>query len=131
MREVAIIGIGQTKVDELWEKSLRELAGDASLAALHDAGLDRVDAVYVGNMMSGSANQQLHLGAYVADWIGMRYSEAFHTEAACSSGAASFRTALMAVASGEVDTALAVGVEKMTDSPGRRDHQSTGNCRRC
>jgi len=118
MREVAIIGIGQTKVDELWGKSLRELAGDASLAALHDAGLDRVDAVYVGNMMSGSANQQLHLGAYVADWIGMRYSEAFHTEAACSSGAASFRTALMAVASGEVDTALAVGVEKMTDSPG-------------
>src|SRR5512133_405818 len=118
MREVAIIGIGQTKVDELWEKSLRELAGNASLAALHDAGLDKVDAVYVGNMMSGSANQQLHLGAYVADWIGMRYSEAFHTEAACSSGAASFRTALMAVASGEVDTALAVGVEKMTDSPG-------------
>jgi len=69
-------------------------------------------------MMSGSANQQLHLGAYIADWIGMRNAEAFHTEAACSSGAASFRTALMAVASGEVETALAVGVEKMTDSPG-------------
>ena len=118
MREVAIIGIGQTRVDELWDKSLRELAGDAALAALHDAGLERVDGVYVSNMMSGSANQQLHLGAYVADWIGMRYSEAFHTEAACSSGAASFRTALMAVASGEVETALAIGVEKMTDSPG-------------
>jgi acetyl-CoA C-acetyltransferase len=69
-------------------------------------------------MMSGSANQQLHLGAYIADWIGMRYSEAFHLEAACSSGAACFRTAVMAVASGEVETALAVGVEKMTDSPG-------------
>ena len=118
MREVAIIGIGQTKVDELWDKSLRELAGEASLASMHDANLDRVDAVYVGNMMSGSANQQLHLGAYVADWFGMRYSEAFHTEAACSSGASSFRAALIAVASGEVDTALAVGVEKMTDSPG-------------
>jgi len=118
MREVAIIGIGQTKVDELWDKSLRELAGEAALAAMHEANLERVDAVYVGNMMSGSANQQLHLGAYVADWIGMRYTEAFHLEAACSSGAASFRTALMAVASGEVDSALAVGVEKMTDSPG-------------
>ena len=118
MREVAVIGIGQTRVDELWEKSLRELAGEAALAAMQDAGLDKVDAVFVGNMMSGSANQQLHLGAYIADWIGMRYSEAFHTEAACSSGAASFRTALMAVASGEVETALAVGVEKMTDSPG-------------
>jgi len=118
MREVAVIGIGQTRIDELWDKSLRELAGEAALAALHDAGLERTDAIFVGNMMSGSANQQLHLGAYIADWIGMRNAEAFHTEAACSSGAASFRTALMAVASGEVETALAVGVEKMTDSPG-------------
>lgn len=117
MRQVAVIGIGQTKVDEHWNKSLRELAGDAALAALSDSGLDRVEAVYVGNMMSGSANHQQHLGAYIADWIGMRGVEAFHTEAACSSGAASFRTAVMAVASGIVNSSLAVGVEKMTDSP--------------
>lgn len=118
MLEVAVIGIGQTQVNENWDKSLRELAGDAALAALLDSGLQRVDAVYVGNMMSGSANHQQHLGAYIADWIGMRGAEAFRLEAACSSGAASFRTALMAVASGQVQSALAVGVEKMTDSPG-------------
>lgn len=117
MREVAIIGIGQTKVDENWEKSLRELAGDAALAALLDSGLVKTDAIYVGNMMSGSANHQQHLGAYVADWIGMRGVEALRLEAACSSGAAAFRTAVIAVASGQIETALAVGVEKMTDSP--------------
>jgi acetyl-CoA C-acetyltransferase len=118
MREVAVIGIGQVKVEENWEKSLRELAGDAGLSALLDSGLQTVDAVYVGNMMSGSANHQQHLGAYIADWIGIRHAEAIRLEAACSSGAASFRTAVMAVASGQVQTALAVGVEKMTDSPG-------------
>jgi len=118
MREVAIIGIGQTKVEENWEKSLREIAGDAALAALMDSGLAKTDAVYVGNMMSGSANHQQHLGAYIADWIGMRYAEAVHFEAACSSGAAAFRAAVMAVASGELESVLAVGVEKMTDSPG-------------
>lgn len=117
MREVAIIGIGQTKVEENWEKSLRELAGDAALAALLDSGLARTDAIYVGNMMSGSANHQQHLGAYIADWIGMRGSEALRLEAACSSGAAAFRSAVIAVASGQIETALAVGVEKMTDSP--------------
>lgn len=117
MRQVAVIGIGQTKVDEHWDKSLRDLAGEAALAALADAGVQQVDAVYVGNMMSGSANRQQHLGAYIADWIGMRGAEAFRAEAACSSGAASFRTAVMAVASGAVESALAVGVEKMTDSP--------------
>lgn len=117
MREVAVIGIGQTKIDEHWDKSLRDLAGEAALSAIMDSGIEKVDAVYVGNMMSGSANRQQHLGAYIADWIGLRGIEAMHLEAACSSGAASFRTAVMAVASGEIDSALAVGVEKMTDSP--------------
>lgn len=117
MREVAVLGIGQTRIDEHWDKSLRILAGEAVLAAMTDGGLNRVDALYVGNMMSGSANHQQHLGSYIADWVGLRYSEALRLEAACSSGAAAFRTALMAVASGAVDSAVAVGVEKMTDSP--------------
>ncbi|HAD06215.1 MAG TPA: thiolase domain-containing protein [Anaerolineaceae bacterium] len=118
MREVAILGIGQTSIDEHWDKSLRELAGEAALAALQDAGINSVDGVFVGNMMSGSANRQQQLGAFVADWIGVRYANAMHVESACSSGAAAFRSALMAVASGFMDIALAVGVEKMTDSPG-------------
>ena len=118
MREVAVLGIGQTPIDEHWNKSLRVLAGEAALNALQDAGINGVDGVFVGNMMSGSANRQQQLGAFVADWIGVRYANAMHIESACSSGAAAFRAALMAVASGVMDIALAVGVEKMTDSPG-------------
>jgi len=117
MREVAVIGIGQTTVDEHWDKSLRELAGEAVLAALANSGLSSADGLFVGNMMSGSANHQQHLGTYIADWVGLRHAEALHIEAACSSGAAAFRSALMAVASGSLDVAIAVGVEKMTDSP--------------
>ena len=118
MQEVAIAGIGQTKIEEHWEKSLRELAGEAALCALEASEIRRVDAVYVGNMMSSSANNQQHLGPYIADWIGMRYSEALRFEAACSSGAAAFRAGVMAIASGELESVLVVGVEKMTDSPG-------------
>jgi len=117
MREVAVIGIGQTRVAEYWDRSLRDLAGEAALDALQDAGITGVDGVFVGNMMSGSANRQQQLGAFVADWIGVRYANAIHIESACSSGAAAFRSALIAVASGMMDIALAVGVEKMTDSP--------------
>jgi len=117
MRDVAIIGIGQTKVDEHWDKSLRELAGDAALAAMADAQINQVDTIFVGNMMSSIANQQVQLGALIADWIGQRYTEAVKIESACSSGGAAFRMGYLAVASGEVDVALVVGVEKMTDSP--------------
>lgn len=118
MREVAVLGIGCTKVEEQWGGSLREIAGEAILSAFTDAGFDRPDALFTGNMMSTSANRQQHLGTYIADWVGLRHAQAMHIEAACSSGAAAFRSGLIAVASGMVESAVVVGVEKMTDSPG-------------
>jgi acetyl-CoA C-acetyltransferase len=118
MREVAIIGIGQTRVEEHWDKSMRVLAGEAILSAMADAKRESVDALFVGNMLSGSANHQQHLGALIADWVGLRYTEAVKIEAACGSGASAFRAGLAAVGSGEVESAVVVGVEKMTDSPG-------------
>jgi acetyl-CoA C-acetyltransferase len=120
MREVAIIGIGQTIIAEQWEKSLRELAGDALLAALADAGRERVDGIFVGNMLSGPLNHQENLGVLVADWVGLRGTEAVKIEAACASGAAALRAGLIAVSSGEMDSAVVVGVEKMTDTVGSR-----------
>jgi acetyl-CoA C-acetyltransferase len=117
MRKVVVLGIGATSINEHWQFSLRELAGEAGLAAITDAGISSVDSVFIGNMMSGSANHQQQLGSYIGDWLGLKYKEAVRIEAACSSSAAAFRAALIAVASGEVDSALAIGVEKMTDSP--------------
>jgi len=116
MQEVAIIGIGQVPVGEHWGKRLVELAGDAIFAALEDAELTQVEALYVGNMMAGQLDKQSHLGALISDWIGMRGIEAMTVEAACGSGALALRTAMMAVGSGIVTSALAVGVEKMTDT---------------
>lgn len=118
MREVAILGIGQTPVEEAWDKSVREIAGEAVVAALLDAQRERVDGLFVGNMLSGIISKQEHLGALVADWVGLRAVEAFKVEAACGSGAAAMRLALMAVASGEMDSAIAMGVEKMTENKG-------------
>ena len=118
MRKIAILGIGQTKIGEHWEKSLREIGGDAAFAAMQDAGLEKVDALFVGNMLSPIVSAQNQLGAFFADWIGMWKQEAVKIEAACGSGAAAFRSALMAVASGDIESALVVGVEKMTDKAG-------------
>lgn len=119
MRKVAILGIGQTKVDEQWDKSLREIGGEAAFLAMQDAGVDKVDALYVGNMLSSMVSGQNQLGTFFSDWIGLWKQEAVKIEAACGSGGAAFRSGLMAVASGEVESALVVGVEKMTDKAGR------------
>jgi acetyl-CoA C-acetyltransferase len=118
MRQVAILGIGQTKVDEHWDKSLRELGGEACFAAMQDAGMNKVDALFVGNMLSPLIDGQNQLGTFLSDWVGLWGHEAVKVEAACGSGAAALRAGLMAVASGEVESAMVVGVEKMTDKAG-------------
>jgi len=118
MRDVSIIGIGQTRVAEHWDRSLRHLAGDAVLAAMKDADIEpaAVDALYVGNMLSGLLNGQEHLGALIADFVGLRGIEAVKVEAACGSGAAALRLGYAAVAGGLHDFVIICGVEKMTDT---------------
>lgn len=116
MRDVTIIGIGQTKVAEHWDRSLRHLAGDAVLAAMEDAGIETADALYVGNMLSGLLTGQEHLGALIADFVGLRGIEAVKVEAACGSGAAALRLGYAAVAGGLQDMVIVCGVEKMTDT---------------
>ena len=118
MRQVAILGIGQIKVDEHWELSLRELGGNAAFAAMQDAGLDKVDSLFVGNMLSPMVSGQNQLGAFFSDWIGLWDQESVKVEEAFAYGAAALRAGLIAVAAGEIDSALVVGVEKMTDKAG-------------
>lgn len=115
MRDVTIVGIGQTEVGEHWERSLRDIAVDAVLAALGDAGLEHADALYVGNMLGGALSGQQHLGALVADYAGLRGIEAATIEAACGSGGAAVRQGYLAVASGLLDSVIVCGVEKMTE----------------
>ncbi len=118
MREVAIVGIGQTAIGELWERSLRHLAFDALSAAMRDAGLEneRPDALFVGNMLAPRLNNQQQLGALIADFCGWRGIEATTVEAACASGGVAFQAAVRTVTSGMADVAAVVGVEKMTDA---------------
>ena len=115
MRDVSIIGVGQTKVREHWDKSLRELAVETILAALKDAHIDHADAIYVGNMLSGEMTGQENLGALVADHIGMAGIETLKVEAACSGGAAAVHVGYLAVASGQCDVVIVVGAEKLTE----------------
>jgi acetyl-CoA C-acetyltransferase len=115
MREVAIVGAGMTPFGELWESSLRDLFVDAALAALRDAGADRLDGIWVGNMSGGQFVGQEHLGPLMADHLGMRGVPSTRVESACASGGAALRAAFFEVASGASDLVLAAGVEKMND----------------
>jgi acetyl-CoA C-acetyltransferase len=119
MRSVSIVGIGQSPVGELWNRSARQIAADAIAAAMADANIESADALYLGNMLSGSLLNQEHLATLVADYCGLTGIEAAKIEAACGSGAAALRIGMMAVASGFHDVVIVGGVEKMTDTVGK------------
>lgn len=124
--DIIIAGIGQTPVNEHWDLSIRELGFDAMEAALHDAGHLRPQALFVGNMLAPTLSGQAHLGALLADFAGLGGIEASVIEAAGASGGAALRQAFMAVASGMVNVAMVVGVEKFTDKVGTAVESAAG-----
>lgn len=118
MTDVVIAGIGQTEVGEHWNIGLRELAFMAIQAAVKDSGGLRPQALFAGNMLAPNLSNQAHLGALLTDYAGLVGIEAVTVEAAGASGGAALRQGYLAVASGMVDVALVVGVEKFTDKIG-------------
>jgi acetyl-CoA C-acetyltransferase len=122
MREVAVIGVGMTKWGEIWDKSLREIFVEAALLALDDAGVDKIDSMFVGTMSSGLFIGQEHLSSLLADYLGQAPIPAARLESACASGGLALRTGFIEVASGMSEVVLVGGVEKMTDVSG---HEAT------
>jgi acetyl-CoA C-acetyltransferase len=118
MRDVAVIGAGMTKWGELWDKSLRDIFVETALLALDDAGVDKIDSMYVGSMSSGLFVGQEHIASMLADYLGQAPVPATRVETACASGGLALRLAYMEVAAGLSDMVLAGGVEKMTDVDG-------------
>ncbi|MFQ5911361.1 MAG: beta-ketoacyl synthase N-terminal-like domain-containing protein, partial [Thermoplasmata archaeon] len=119
MRDVAIIGIGETEFGELWYKSFREIGIEAGLKAIEDAGItsQQIDALYVGNMSAGKFIEQEHVAPLVADYSGLAnlHLPSVRVEAAGASGGVALATGYMAVASGMYNTVVVGGAEKMTD----------------
>lgn len=117
MRRVAIVGGGMTKFGEHWNLSFRDLITEAGIAALEDAGIDgkEIDGIFGGTMASGKMIGQEHVGALIADAVGLNPVPSTRVEAACASGGLALRMGFMAIASGLHDCVIVGGVEKMTD----------------
>ncbi|MEE8525798.1 MAG: thiolase domain-containing protein [Thermoanaerobaculia bacterium] len=86
MSDVFILGVGQTRVGEHWDSSLRELGAAAIRAALDDARIESVEALYAGNMLGGCVNRQENVATLLTDAAGLLPAEAWKIEAACASG---------------------------------------------
>ena len=117
-----IIGAGETKYGELWDKSLRNLAVEAGLKAIENAGIysKDIDAIYGANGLAGTINEQENIGALIADFSGLSNEgiPSIRVEASTASGGAALREAYLSIKSGEYNVVVVGGVEKMTDIHG-------------
>jgi len=89
---------------------------EAALKAIGNAGIEKIDSLYVGAMSSGLYTRQEHLASLMTDYIGQRGAAGTRVESACASGGTAIRSAFIEVASGMSDIVLAGGVEKMWDA---------------
>lgn len=115
-KDVFVIGSGQTRFGEWWDKSLQNLmqeALDAAIDASPCTPLD-IDMVIVANMLGEQTNNQAHLGALASSLLPHK-PPALRVEAACASGSVAIHTACALLESGRAETIAVLGVEKMTD----------------
>jgi acetyl-CoA C-acetyltransferase len=129
VREVAVLGVGQTKFGELWDRSFREIGIEAGLQALVDAKLSSADlgGLFLGNMASGSLIAQEHIAPLILDYAGLagRHLPAVRVEGGGASGSLALHQGYLAVASGAYDFVVVGGAEKMTDVPDTTANQIT------
>ncbi|MFC7203066.1 beta-ketoacyl synthase N-terminal-like domain-containing protein [Haloferax namakaokahaiae] len=115
-RTVGIVGGGHTKwgAREATYKDLIQEAGKATFDAVPDVTPDDIEGLFVGSVQPERFAFQTHVAPMVAELLGVSVDSMIaRTELACASGQAALRYAWLAIAAGQIDTALVLGVEKM------------------
>jgi len=115
-RKVYIAGHGVVPVSRKKEFSMRHSGATAISRALEDAGVqaNAVQALYVGNMMSGMLSNQQNVSVLLATQAGLDGIETVTLEGCCGSGGSALRVGYMSIMSGIYDTVVVAGVEAMT-----------------
>jgi acetyl-CoA acyltransferase len=109
---VWILGIKMTKFGKHLDKDPVDLAAEAALGALADAGVTMKDiGVLAGGHLMGASGG---IGQQLQKQIGQTGIPVFNVANACATGATALRVAVMAVKAGECDMGLAFGVEKLS-----------------
>ena len=118
MRDVAVIGVGQSVFGKLPQRTAVELGVEAAAAAIKDAGIapNRIQVAYAARVIvDGGTTAQSILKE-----VGVRDIEMINVENACAGGSTSFRGVWKEIANGDYDIGIALGVESMTTSSNSR-----------
>ena len=117
MRDVAIVGVGHSKFGNRFDLRIDELAWEAVGEALKDANLQAKDIEFQVTGCTGGWSAEFLPAVVCSEYCGLLPKGSMRVEAACATSSAAVAVAYNLVASGYVNIALALGVEKMHESP--------------
>ena len=129
MREVYVAGAAMTRFGKFPDTTIRALAEEAVNGALDDAGVTAADIgmVFFSNAVAGIlTNREMIRGQVALRHTGLLGVPMVNVENACASASSAFYLACMAVGSGAVEVALAVGSEKLTHEDRSRSFAAIG-----
>lgn len=129
MTEVHIVGASMTMFGKFSDATVRSLSEVAVAGALRDAGLGAPDIgmVFFANAAAGIlTGQEMIRGQVALRHTGLLGVPIVNVENACASASTAFHLAVSAVASGQVEIALAVGAEKLTHPDKSRSFDAIG-----
>ncbi|MFH1617992.1 MAG: thiolase family protein, partial [Candidatus Margulisiibacteriota bacterium] len=114
MREVAVLGVGQSQFGKFPERTITELGREAAQAAIKDAGIQPKDlqVAYTSRLYDSMVP-----GQTILKEVGVTDIEMTNVENACAGGSTSVRGLWKDIAYGIYDVGIAMGVESMTTSP--------------
>lgn len=128
MRKVVVSGVGMTRVDQHFDRGLRDLFKEAVVKALEDSGNPNVNHFYVSNAYANLISDQADLGPFLLDYAGCGCTPVTQIGGACGAGGYAIMEGFEAVASGKSDIVLVAGVEKMSDIPTKQVTSVQSTC---
>ena len=132
LRTVVVAGVGMTAFGKFLDRSVKSLVAESVAAAIKDSEMGEsatgIDTIYYANTASGILQGQHSVrGQHAMREAGLGGIPLINIENACASGSTALNQAWLAVASGYVDVALAVGAEKLYHTDKRLSFAAMGS----
>jgi acetyl-CoA C-acetyltransferase len=126
MKDVAVIGVGQSSFVRGYEGSIRELAFEAFREAMQDAGITQKDVDASVFCSAPEYDKQRSPAGVLAEYLGLIPQPTFYVETVCSSSSTGVKVAYSMIKSGLHDVVVVLGFQKMSEITSAESQERMG-----
>ena len=126
MKEVAVIGVGQSSFVRGYEGSIRELAFEAFREAMQDAGITQKDVDASIFCSAPEYDKQRSPAGVLAEYLGLIPQPTFYVESVCSSSSTGVKVGFSMIKSGLHDVVVVLGFQKMSEITSAESQERMG-----